>query len=598
MKLFTLRKDAIWAVPILHYTMELACQVKLAFDTIRPDCVAVELPEPLQEQALRAAARLPDLSVIQADELYYMCEPCDAAFEGLRCALEHGKGAFCIDLDVKDYPALPEQLPDPYSILPIGLEAYYEAYARTLKPNPKESLDGKRELHMARRLKELCLRYDKVLFIGGMSHVASVLQLTSQISFEPLQHAERAFVRIAALTEDSSRQVMAESGWITSTYEKWRQNPDSEILDRQKTIYHLYKTAAEIYRENTGNSFLGYHLRNTMKFARNYALVHHRLMPDLFETLAAAKGCVDHNYAYETWLLATHYSYLKNVDNLPALNLSVEEVWGRPKQIQFHLKQKQRKGHTYQKRPKDRENIKMRPPSPFSICSYPPEDLVIENFGEFLKKKGNQLLSEEYGRVAPFTTSLEDGIDTRETIRHFYTRQLYVRVKGRPPGAVGSVVVIFDEDATEDFHGQTEKYPWRTTWHGEHNQESDMAFYATPLNQNVVGPGISRCEYGGFLMSYPPRRMMDVWRDPDYLECRTKGEVLLMAAVDYAVKPIVVYVSEKPPCSRIKSFTARFGKKIVYIPIGQLSPVMLNKIRAFHVLDGHDKREIAGEYIF
>ena len=33
-----------------------------------------------------------------------------------------------------------------------------------------------------------------------------------------------------------------------------------------------------------------------------------------------------------------------------------------------------------------------------SICSYPPEDLVIEDYGRFLKKKGKSILSEE--RVA------------------------------------------------------------------------------------------------------------------------------------------------------------------------------------------------------
>ena len=99
-------------------------------------------------------------------------------------------------------------------------------------------------------------------------------------------------------------------------------------------------------------------------------------------------------------------------------------------------------------------------------------------------------------------------------------------------------------------------------------------------------------------MSYPPRRMYDVWHDPDYEGCRTKAEVLLMAAIDYAVKPLISYVGSKPPRSQLKSYARRFGKKIVYIPIGQLSPVTLNKIRAFHVLDGYDKREMADEYIF
>ena len=71
-----------------------------------------------------------------------------------------------------------------------------------------------------------------------------------------------------------------------------------------------------------------------------------------------------------------------------------------------------------------------------------------------------------------------------------------------------------------------------------------------------------------------------------------------MAAIDYAVKPVIVYVASKPPRTALKSFARRYGKKMVYIPIGQLSPITLNKLRVFHVLDGHDKRKIADEYIF
>jgi hypothetical protein len=596
--MIALQKESIYAIPVLHYTMELAMHVKRAFDTIQPDCVAVELPETLQDLFLCAASRLPDISVIQGDQNFYLCEPCDGALEGLRCAIEQGKDAYCIDLDVENYPLYKEPLPDPYSIIHIGLETYYGAYLHAIKGAPKNALDKKRELYMARRLKELSLCYDKVLYIGGFYHVASVLESLSLNAFEEFTHAKRETVGIATLTEESCRDLMAECGWITCAYELWRQSSANDLLDRQILIYHLYKTAAERYRQSTGNPFLGYHLRNTMKFARNYALIHNRLMPDLFEVLSAAKGCVDHNYAYETWYLATYYPYLKNIDNLKELKLTIEEVWGRSKIIHFHLKQKNRKGLNFHKRKKGRSQIRFSPPSPFSICSYPPEDIVIENFADFLKKKGNVLLSEEGMRTAPFTTGLEDGLDARETIRHLYERKIYVKIKGRPPAAVGSIVVIFNEDCGEDSSSLDEKYPWKTTWHGEHHQESDMAFYATGMAQNVVGLGISRCEYGGFMMSYPPNRLIDIWHDPDYSECRTKAETLLMAAVDYALKPLVVYVAEKPPRTKITSFAKRFGKKIIYIQLKQLSPIMLNKIRVFHVLDGYDKREIAGDYIF
>ena len=172
---------------------------------------------------------------------------------------------------------------------------------------------------------------------------------------------------------------------------------------------------------------------------------------------------------------------------------------------------------------------------------------------------------------------------------------MYVKTKGKPPGRVGSIVIIFNEDADGD-EAKSNPYSWTTTWIGEHSQESDMSFYATPVTANVVGPGISRCEYGGFMMSYPPRRLYDVWSDPDYADCRTKAEVLLKAAIDYSVQPLITYVAATPPRSAMKSYARRFGKKVVYLPIGQLSPVTLSKLRVFHVLDSHSKRNIAGEY--
>ncbi len=142
------------------------------------------------------------------------------------------------------------------------------------------------------------------------------------------------------------------------------------------------------------------------------------------------------------------------------------------------------------------------------ICSHPPEDIAVERFGNRLRRRAIRLLSEESRRVAPFTTSLLDGIDVRESLRHHHEGRLWVYEEARVRGGAGSVVVIFDEEA--------EKYPWKTTWLGEHGQESDMAFYATPLGESVVGPGISECTYGGFLMTMPPGRLFDVWHDPDY----------------------------------------------------------------------------------
>ncbi len=590
-----LEKGNITLLPILHYRMEMAVAVRLAFQRLQPDCVAVELPEPYQEAVMAGVGRFPDLSVLVADgPLYLMIEPCDPCLEALRSAQERDLPAFCIDADVKEYPEVREPLPDPYAVTRIGLEAYYSAYAK--HPSPALPLDEPREIHMAHRLKELSLRYERVLFVCGMAHAARILNYLDLEEFPATSHYPRANITLATLAESSAREVMAECGHLTSRYEEWRTNPQ-EPLDRQRWIYDLYKAASKSYEKESGLTFCGYHMRNLMKFVRNYALTTGSLMPDLFQLLTSAKGCVDHNYAYEVWELATAYPSLKNIDGLPALTLSVEEVWGHSKVIRFHRKERSRKRSPFERRKKVQPDHKFHPSGTFSICSHQPEDFVVENFGDFLRRKGKQLISDSMSRTVPFTTSLEDGIDTRETIRHWYERQLYVKLGAKVKGGVGSIVVIFDEDAPEESEHFVERYPWRTTWHGEHEQESDMSFYATPLGEDVVGPGICRCTYGGFLMTYPPRRVYDIWSDPDYAECRTKSEALLMAAIDYAKEPAIVYVASKPPRRIFKSFASRFGKKVVYLPIGQLSPVLIQRIRHFHVLDGNHRRGSADEYI-
>jgi hypothetical protein len=48
-------------------------------------------------------------------------------------------------------------------------------------------------------------------------------------------------------------------------------------------------------------------------------------------------------------------------------------------------------------------------------------------------------------------------------------------------------------------------------------------------------------------------------------------------------------VATKPPRTVFRNIAARFDRTIVYIPIGQLSPVAMEKLRVVHVLDGYDK---------
>ena len=168
---------------------------------------------------------------------------------------------------------------------------------------------------------------------------------------------------------------------------------------------------------------------------------------------------------------------------------------------------------------------------------------------------------------------------------------IYLNSHENPNG--GYEVVIFDEDDEGE-----ERYPHCQTWLGEHEQESDMAFYCTEPAQGVVGPGICRTTYGGFMLSSPPRRMLDVWTDADYRGAERKSEVLLLAALDYSEERVVVHVAARPPRAVFHRLAGRLGRKILHVPIGTLSPTTLKRIRVMHILSGYDKREIARDFIW
>ncbi len=224
------------------------------------------------------------------------------------------------------------------------------------------------------------------------------------------------------------------------------------------------------------------------------------------------------------------------------------------------------------------------------MCSYPPEDIVIEDFGRYLQDSAATLLRGSEARTLPFSASMMDGIDYRETIRNLHLGRIFVRDLHDRGIDAGSVVIIFSEDEGE--------HPWRVVWWGEHSGESDMAFYASDPGERVIGPGIQQSRYGGLMLTHPPGRMHDIWDDPAYAEFERPADRLLAAAIEFNERRAVVHLSERAPARKLSQLAARFGQKIVHIPLSQVSPVKLGRIRRFHVLDSRERRGEAGDYIW
>jgi hypothetical protein len=592
-------------VPILHNRVEFALEVRRQFQEFNPDQVAVEYPNTLTDPVLRGVKRLPYLSAVYYREnegtlIYLLIEPTDGQVEAIRLALEHDLPVHFIDRDTEDYPLDRSSMPDPYAVTQIGHYLYCQAYLQVEKERSVSTEDALRERTMAFQLQRLNKQGKRTLFVCGLYHLPGILKMLKRPQTEVIGRRHREGAGLAHLHPESSREVMTEMPFLAAKYERRRSEGEGleEGMDRLKIQNEVVGMALQNHWKNSKEELTRSQVRILHKFARNYALITGALVPTFYQLIVAARGAGDDNFAYELWDKGSEYPWQAETSELPVMRLSGEDLFLDQKRIKFHrrLKTMRRRLVPVPVKKKIREKVPgewQRSFDRFYICSYPPEDVVIEGYGKHLQEKALRIKTEENARIVPFVTSMMDGIDIRETIRNWARGEIYVR-EARPfQGKVGSVVVIFDPDGEEG----KEKFPWKVTWLGEHDQESDMAFYSTPAGEVMDGPGISRCQYGGFMLTSPPLRVYDIWKDPFFEMARNKPERLLMAAIDYSTEKHVVYVAAIPPSGWCHSMAAKLGKKIIYMPIGTFSPVTLKKIRQFHVLEGHYVRKYAKQYI-
>lgn len=643
-------------LPILHDRVDVAGWVRRRLDELDPAGVAVELPTTLAEAVRKAVRRLPRISVVISEEpgedaLVWAVAPGDPLASALRWALERDRPTFFIDPDVPYAERHPDPVPDPHALRVMGAEEYFDLVARALDDGPVSDVDRVRESGMAYHLKRARGALDEAGAEGplaaliGAAHASRLKTLLQGPVAAPFARSRRSQVEVRHLHPESLSGLLPDPPLAHAVIELSREplppkppleataakklslvrggltlvTRDQEAwgLDRQRRVVEhaahealdeggvdrralgaaIWRIGALSYEEQTRESTAPWQQRLFFDFARRYARVQGLLVPNLYEWVVAARGVAGDNLAWEVFETARAYPWQEELaDDLATAKIDDDELDLGTRKVRFRrrfFRVKQRPRLVPVERRRTPEN-----PEDWlegftgGLCSFPPEDLVIEDYGRFLQKKAVGLLSAERTRVEPFQTSLLDGIDVRETLRHVEDDRVWVRELQRAPGKAGSVVVIFDRDP------EHREYPYLMTWLGEHHDESDMAFYSTHPASQVVGPGILRATYGGFLMTYPPGRLYDVWQDEDYADAQEKAHVLILAAVDYSEEKLVVHVAKKPAAEHLSRYAAAQGKRIVHIPLGSLSPTTLEKIRVLHILSGHDKREIAQDYIW
>ncbi len=598
----SLRRGNIAYFPVAPGRLEFASALRRLLLGSPPAVIAVELPVFLEEAYLEAAARLPEISVILYEDesapgsaVYLPVEPSDPFVEAVRTGLEMGVPVVFLEAGAATRPHLAAPYPDPYAIRRIGLDRYVNAYRS--RPQPRTPATLEHAAAMAWKLQGAD-PFAPVLAVVSLNILDSLLEAMQGPQDAPPDPGSLPEPRLLNPHPACLAEITTEYPYLQERYERSRLDPDDDSLtDRPHVQLELLRDAAREYRINTGESIESWQRLAMARYTRNLASISGDLAAGLFDITVAARSIIDDNYAWEVWETANRYpAQQDSSETLETVNLSGEEVWLDTRKLRLRRREPRPKRMFRPRGLKARKKERLpgewaRQTTGNAICSYPPEDIAIENYGKFLQKKAKTMLSEERVRVEPFLTSIFDGIDLRETIRNWHEGRIWVRKLDKLAGQTGALVVIFDED-------KEDRYSYLTTWLGEHQNESDMAFYSTQPFDHLVGPGIGRAEYGGFLMTLPPRRLLDVWSDADYDFAESKPERLLLAALDYSVHRFVVYVARKPPRSIFRSIASRMDRRILYLPMGALAPDKIKRLRVVHVLDGYERREQAPDFIW
>ncbi|MDP9132577.1 MAG: hypothetical protein M3M98_05520 [Nitrospirota bacterium] len=589
----------------------------------RCDCLAVPLPPSFEGPLEEAVADLPTISVIVQQEPhservaslnYVPVDPCQAVIMGVRVAIGEGIPRAYIDRETAVVEPVPFVSPDAYVLKNLSYAAFAAAIVPTLSPPTPGTQQEARIAWMAFQLHQLEMEYDQVLCL---CHFADWPWLR-------LAYQQRAGYRIPEPTASRPERylvdpaslyfVLGELPFLTELYERRRATVFSDrhvSIDGIKELLLETRTRSQTVPEGEGQAVPTWVtpqlLQLYLQYVRNHALLDRRLTPDLYTLVLAAKQMAGDDFAISLLATAKSYAYQDHEHaRLPHISAGLG---------QFALPDDQvvRATNRLQGTPVVWRSLSLRPRPPRRTsrrwsylwnpnrqCSWPPEDSKIESFHTHVREQAKAIIGSDLAKSEKFTTSMKDGIDLRETLRHWHQRhqpgrskRLEIYVKEIPParGNVDTVIFLFDTPA------DPERYSWQATWFAEHAQESTLCFYATPFLNNMIAPGIGQSRYGGALFIFPPRPIPDIWTDEALGFAKTLEERLIGAGALHSRETHVALVTPVSPKSRWRLIAKQFGRQLVPIPMSRFSGQMIDRLRRFHVLNGHEIRSFAAQYI-
>jgi hypothetical protein len=628
-------------LPVVHGSADSASQVRQWLLAHPPKCLAVPLPPSFFAPVMEGILELPNPSIVMQPETrnfaaeverdwepdqdqeeneraearhgysYVPIDPCQPVIAGLRLAMEEHWRIEFIDEECADYVPFTATLPDPYALKHLSLEKFATACLPWLTP-PSSPDVFRRLKHQAQRLSELQKKYSQVTMLTSIQEwpwlrdrVSAKLNLHSSTQEDELEANE---------ADDSADELpdryavdprtliflFGELPFITAYYEHKRKQLEDDAQLTIDGVKHLLLSARSSYMQDFGKRarrITPLLLSQCLKYIRNMTLLQNRLTPDLYTMVVACQQTMGDQFAIHLVSTAREYGFCDDISPLPIVKLGIEQarmpagdvvdIVSRlpgPPVVWRSLELRKTPEKTDQHKWASQWN-------PYQQCSWPPEDEHIESFRTRVFERAKSIMGADLARTEKFSTSILDGIDIRETLRHWYDGDIYVKVLPPSVGMLDACVMLFENNIDPRM------YPWRTTWYAEHKDESTLAFFATDFGQELVGPGIAMASYGGAMFLYPPVAIPDIWHNRELDFTDTLEDRLIAAACKYGRGRHVALLSPTAPGANLRRLAKRFGKKLVHVPLAQFNDAMIQQLRMVHVLNGKEVRSYAADFI-
>ncbi|NND97531.1 MAG: hypothetical protein HKN47_09415 [Pirellulaceae bacterium] len=555
------------------------------------------------------SAEAPPLSYVPVD-------PCQGVIMAIRAAMGEHIARVFIDLETDPFCPFATVMPDPFAVRHVAPDKFAAAVLPSIMRPPDQQTRA-RMVHMASRLAELQQRYDRILLVTSVLHWPWIREAYSEL-FDPNNRATQSETTAEValpehdLVQDPQRFaienrtamfLLGELPFITGLYERARIDLEDDDNLQVDGVKELLIAARKSYQQELGRRarrVTPLHLSKCLQYIRNLSLIHRRMTPDLITIVTAAKQILGDQYALHVAERANEYPYRSGEGEqaeLPTVKLGIDQARlpdGEMVSLVSRLPGPPITWSTLklQRRPTDPEKSKWKYRwNPYSQCSYPPEDERIENFRTRVFDRAKAIMGNDLARTEKFTTSVKDGIDIRDTLRHWYEKEIYVKVAPPSRGTLDACVMLFDSPA------DPRQYPWRTTWFAEHKDESTLALFATNFQDEMVGPGIGLSSYGGAMFLYPPIMIRDIWTDARLDFTETLEERLIAAACMYSKGRQIALLSALPPGGGFRRLARRHKKQLIHVPLGSFSDEQVQQMRMVHVLNGSEVRSYAEEFI-